>query len=225
MATVHRIDGDLEVSGYLLADQLKATAGAITDSGLKFDANLVRSKLALDTLKPYAIPLTALRVHDALSSSLPNTAASDDLALVPGTYGVDAPILSAGDCKASTVTRYARVITRLPVGLDVDNSTVAVRVYAGMGTTLSDTSATLDLACRLYNRTATLGSSISAGGAQSINDLSPGAYDFILDAIDALGTAGNYLDMRFAVAVVDSATGTAVDPEIYAIDLLCDVRG
>lgn len=224
MATTQRIDGDLEVCGSVVANILRASSGCVADGGVSPTADIARTKLGEDVLAAYPVPLIDFRVHDAPRTKLPLTAGTDDLGYVAGTFGADRPHLTAGDCKATTITRYARRIIPLPMPMLLAG-TCALRIHAGMVTTLADTSATVDVDAYLMDTSATLGAQLCTTSAQSMNSLTTAAYDFLLDTAGENALPGWYIDARIAVAVVDSATATAVEPRIYAVSLVMDIQG
>jgi len=201
-------------------------SSVITDASLTATAAIARSKLAQDTLQPYRIPFTDLRIHDALQTLLPGTAAADDLGLVGGAHGTDAPMVQAGDLKASgTITRYARFLTALPIEYD-DDETVQVRVTCGMQTTVADASCTVDVTAFLFDNDGTLNggpTDLCTTAAQDMNSLTAASKDFTLT--DTNLVSGSILDISIAIVCNDVATGTAVIPSIYAIALLADVKG
>lgn len=197
---------------------LDVSSGTLT---LK-DGQIAKSKLAQQNNDLIAIPLTDLRVHDAVSSLLPATAAADDLGLVSGTYGTDGPLLKTSDAKATTVTQYARVL--VPVDdLWVTGETYQVRIIAGMDTTVSDTTATVDLEAYVPDGDGAVGSDICATAAQSINSLTTANFDFTITTTSL--TDGDILDLRITVAITDSATATAVYGQIYGIQIMRDTKG
>lgn len=197
---------------------LDVSSGTLT---LK-DGQIAKSKLAQQNNDLIAIPLTDLRVHDAVSSLLPATAAADDLGLVSGTYGTDGPLLKTSDAKATTVTQYARVL--VPVDdLWVTGETYQVRIIAGMDTTISDGTATVDLEAYVPDGDGAVGSDICATAAQSINSLTTANFDFTITTTSL--TDGDILDLRITVAITDSATATAVYGQIYGIQIMRDTKG
>lgn len=198
-----RIQGDLKVTGSIPKPN--------------------RSDLVQDNNQVYTVPLTQFRVHDALHTNLPGTAADDDLALATGTLGTDAPKLSAGDLKAAgATTRYGRVQVPLPPEYQ-DGETVTLRVSAGMETTVADTSATVDVECYEVDREGGVGSDLCTTSAQDINSLTFANADFTITPTGL--SAGDLLDIRLAVAVNDAATGTAVTAVIGQVELLLDIKG
>lgn len=221
MAT--KIFGDLIVTGTITAAQINAPNGSLTNSAFSSSAAIARSKLAQDALQPFAIDLADVRVHDALATRLPNTAASDDLALVPGTFGSDAVHISAGDCKAATVTRYGRFLVALPAEYD-QGQTAKIRVWGGMVTTVADTSAVMDVECYAPDKEGALSADICSTAATDINGLGIVDRDFEISGGSPL-SPGDILDVRITISVVDSATGTTVEPRIYALELVCDIKG
>jgi hypothetical protein len=75
-------------------------SGSITVKSDGISAQDRSSILRQDANAIFPIDLTALRVWDAFATNLPGTAATDDLALVGGTFGTSPPVVSAGDLKA-----------------------------------------------------------------------------------------------------------------------------
>lgn len=181
---------------------------------------LSRSSLALEGAAAHAVPLVGpLRVWDAVATVLPATAANDDLGLITNTWGTSAPTVEGGDSKAATTTRYARFQFAVPVEYAAGEA-ITLRVNAGMKTTVSDTTATLD--AEVY-RAAAPGTDVCATAAQSINSLTAADKDFTVTPTDVV--PGDVLDVRLAVAVVDGATATAVIGQINRITFLMGTRG
>ena len=114
------------------------------------------------------------------------------------------------------------MLLALPAEYDT-GQTVTLRINGGMVTTVSDTTATVDVEAHESDGEGGVGSDLCATAAQSINNLSFAQKDFSITPTGL--SAGDLLDVRIAVAVDDSATGTAVIGSIGSIALLCDVRG
>jgi len=202
---------DVRISGTL----------AIKENGLS--AQTRSSILKQDAAVPFPVLLTGLRVWDAFHTNLPGTAASDDLALVGGAFGTSPPVVSAGDLKAAgSTTRYARFQIVLPECYDA-GETVTLALYAGMVTTIADTSCTIDIQCYKLDKASSIGSDLCTTSAMTINSLVFSAKSFTITS-SAL-SAGDTLDVRVAIACNDAASATAVTPTIAAIDLLCDIKG
>lgn len=182
------------------------------------DNFVARTDLKQEDLASYPVQLTQLRVHDAIQTNLPGTAANDDLAIISGTIGTADPVLRTSDAKATTVTQYARVQLPLPVEYQ-SGQTVTVVVNANMTTTVSDGTATVDLVA--YRNGA--GSDICATAATTINDTDAADVSFTITPTNLV--PGDMLDCRLAVAITDSATETAVLGTINSITLKCDIRG
>lgn len=207
---------------YTARGNLDVSSGTLT---LR-DSQIARAKLVQEDLVVYSIPIIDGRTWDAVTTPLPQAAAADDLALIEGTWGTDALTLQSSDAKATTVTQYARYQFALPAEY-VAGQTVTVRVVAGMNTTVSDGTATVDLTCYLGTSETGVGSDLCATAAQSINaaliSATPTVADFTITATSLV--PGDLLDMRFAIAITDSATGTAVIGEISKIQVLLDIKG
>lgn len=212
MATVTTINGDMTVTGNL----------QVNGSRLPL---LARSSLQQDANSIYPINLTDFRVWDAVQTNLPGTAAADDLALITGTFATSSCTIRTSDAKATTVTQRARAFVRIPAEYDAAE-TVSIKISAGMITTVSDSTATVDVEAYEVNRTGGLGGSptdLCATAAQSINSLTFAEKTFTITSSGLV--AGDVLDVRITIAITDGATGTAVIGAIGAIDLLADVKG
>lgn len=184
---------------------------------------IARTQLAQDDLVVNVIPMTSLRVWDALQTNLPGTAATDDLALIGGTFATASPKVSAGDLKAAgATTRYARFQVALPTNY-VSGETVTLRLYCGMGTTVAGTSCTVDAQVYEADGAAGISADLCTTNAQSMNSLTFANKDFTITPTALV--AGDVLDIRIAVACNDAATGTVVEPIVGKISLLTDVKG
>jgi hypothetical protein len=208
MALATIIRGDLQVQG------------AITATGTP--QALTRDQLYQEDGAIYKVPLTDLRVWDALATNLPGTAASDDLALVGGTFATNSPTIRTSDAKATTVTQYARFLFSLPTEY-VAGQTVLIRAHAGMITTVSDTTATVDFACYESDDVSGISADLVTTAATTINSLTDADKDFVVTAT-TLGP-GDTLDIRMVIAITDGATATAVIGQVGAISLVLDVKG
>lgn len=185
--------------------------------------SVLRSTLQQEDLAKYPVPWTSWRVFDAFQTNTPGTPASDDLGITGGTWGTNSPKLTTGDVKTTSPTMYARAVVSLPPEY-VEGETVVLRIHAGMLTTVADTSANLDVEAYIMDREGLVsGSDICATAAQSINSLTFADKDFTLTATNL--DPGDQIDIRVKIAVVDGATGTAVEAAIGSVELLCDIKG
>lgn len=182
-----------------------------------------RSSLQLDSEAAFVIPWTVWRVWDAYHTVLPGTSASDDLGLIGGTFATSSPSIQTYDVKnAGAVTLYARAMIPLPPEY-VTGQTVKLRFKAGMLTTVASSSATIDAVAYRSNGESGIGSDLVTTAATTINSLTLANKDFELDPSTL--AAGDWLDVRVAIAVNDSATGTTVKGIIGSAALLCDIKG
>jgi hypothetical protein len=206
----------------LTGTSIEIADGSIPGRALAAVLDLATSQLAQRTFMAYPVPFTSCRVWDAMHTMVVGSAAADDIALITGTPGTHAPKLSGGDCKASTTSRKVAFELDVPANYD-DGETFQIRIRAGMETTVSDTTATVDLQVWKPSGTGTVGSDLCTTAAQSINSLTAADKDFTIDAsaIDP----GDKLICVVTLAVTDGATATAVTPAIYAITRRCDTRG
>jgi len=186
------------------------------------DDQVGRAKVTEEVLAPDPVELTELRVWDDLASLLPGVAANDDLAIIEGTWGTDAPTVQSADGKATTITQRLRFRKRLSDNY-VAGRDVQLRVRGGMITTISDDVATVDVECYKDDEDGGPGSDLCATAAQSINSLTKADKDFVITATDL--AAGDVLDVRVTISITDAATGTAVIGEISRMALLRDIRG
>lgn len=184
-------------------------------------AEIARAAMAQRVLAVQNVPLHYARVWDARQTNLPGTAAADDLAYITGTLGTNMPLIQSSDGKATTITQYAGFEIPIPDDYE-DGETFTIRLTAGMTTTVSDTTATIDVQAYLSNDDGTTGSDICATAAQSINSLTPAEFNFTITPT-TLG-AGGRLNVRIAIAITDGATGTVVKGSLYAVKVLSDRR-
>lgn len=209
MALTNLITGDMHVQGSL---SVTGTSPAKARADLTQEDN---SRLK--------IPLESWRVWDALQTNLPGTAASDDLALIGGTFGSASPTIQTGDLKAAgSTTRRARVTVNLPHEY-VAGQSVTVRVKGGMKTTVADTACTVDIEAYRSGDDETIGSDLCTTAAQSINSLTAANKDFTISPATLM--PGDTLDIRLSVLTNDAATVTAVIGLIGAVELLIDTKG
>lgn len=180
-----------------------------------------RDSLTKRAAQVYPVELTDLRVHDAPASFLPATAASDDLGLIVGTFGTTGLVVQTSDAKATTVTQYARAFFDIPENF-VSSGDIVLRLRAGMDTTISDGTATIDVEAYAYDDDGGVGSDLCTTAAKSINSLSKTDNDFTINSSGVTG--GTRLDVRVTIAITDAATATAVLGEISQVAFLLDVR-
>ena len=195
--------------------------GDITLSGA-IVPGIARSSLVQDDLQNYVIPFRDWRIADNLSSLLPATAASDDLGMDGETFGTETPFLVTSDAKATTVTQYGRFQFALPPEY-VSGQSVRIQVKAGMKTTISDGTATVDFQVYESDDDGGVGADLCATAAQSINSLTQATLNFNITATSL--AAGDLLDCRMTVAITDSATSTAVLGKVSRCSVLADIKG
>jgi len=221
-------NGKVAATGTVLVGQANEAAGTDGDaievipSPSSVLGNIARSALVQDDLQEYPIPPTDWRIHDALQTNLPATAATDDLALITGTFGTDALTLQGLDFGGTTSLAYARTQFQLPPEY-VDGQTVTLRVRGAMLTTVSDTTCTVDAEVHEADKDGAVGSDICATAAQSTNSLTPANKDFTITATGLV--AGDWIDIRLAIAGNDSGDAGVMIPELSNIALLLDVKG
>lgn len=223
MAT--RIDGDLDVLGALSCESLNADTFSLTlgNANIADGADIERTKLEQNTLVPFPIDLAAVcKVWDARQTNLPGTAAADDLAIITGTFGTNAVRIRSSDGKATSITQRLGFELIVPAEYD-PGQTLTLRIRAGMVTTISDTTATVDVEARKLDEDGAVGSDICTTAATTINSLTKANCDFTITPTGLV--AGDRLDIRVTITITDGATGTAVIGEISRIVPLVDIRG
>lgn len=207
---VSRVDGNLIVSGDL------SVGGSMPE--------VTRARVVQTQLASYLLPYSTWYVHDAVGTII-GTAGNDDLGVAGDTFGTDVPYITAGDQKNNTSlnTRYARTVFQLPPEYDTGQD-VQIRASAGMVTTVASAAATIDFEVYKSDReTAKSGSDLCATAAQSINSTTFADKDFVITATSL--APGDWLDIRMAIGVNDTGTGTAVDAAAGSVEMLLDIRG
>lgn len=191
-----------------------------------FEGPMNRSYIITDTLAAYLLPPEVWRVHDAYTTVLPGTAASDDLAAVTGAYGTGCPYISAGDQNGvASSTRYARTLFQLPPEYSSGN---LIRLNASGGllsgsTSTSGTSTTVDFECYLCNRDGQkTGSDLVTTAAQSIYSATFAEKSFVVTPTGLI--PGKILDIRVAIIAVHNHASSST-PILGAVEVLLDVKG
>lgn len=185
--------------------------------------SIPRGALIQEDFAVFGVNPATLRVWDAFGTNLPATSSADDLGLYNGAWLTLNPYVGTGDRKATTATAYARFLFNLPPSY-VPGQSVRLRLNAGMKTTVSDGTATIDVEAYKCDRTgAVSGSDLCGTAAQSINSLVFANKDF--DFSTSTLWPGDWIDVRIAIAMADGATGTAVIGAIGAIEMLLDIQG
>lgn len=183
---------------------------------------VARSALVQQDLVEYQVPLTSLRVHDAMQTNLPGTAANDDMGLITGTPGTDAPTLQGVDFGGGSTDEKGAFEFVLPPEY-VAGETITLRVRAGMLTTVSDGTATVDVEAWVAAVDGSVGSDICATAAQSINSLTLANKDFVLTPTGR--AAGDRIIVRVSFGGTDSGNVGVMIPEIQKIAMLLDIKG
>lgn len=170
----------------------------------------------------YTIPLTSLRVHDAMATNLPSTAANDDLALITGTPGTDAPTIQGGDFGGTTVTRYAAFEFVLPAEYEAGGA-ITIAAHAGMLTAVADNSCDLDFSCWEATAAGAVGSDLVATNPVDMNSLTFATNTFTVTSAGL--SAGDRLIVRMAVLMSDDGNAAVMIPEVTTIAVNLTVRG
>lgn len=148
------------------------------------------------------------RVHDNLAALLPVAAAADDMGNVPGTVGTTAPSLRGVDFGATTSDEKCAFSVVLPDWYE-PGCTIALVANAGMLTTVSDGTATLDVECWVpdyANADGSVSSDLCTTAATSINSTTFADKSFTIDddVTDHELAPGDLLQFRLSFAGSDS---------------------
>ena len=163
-----------------------------------------------------AIDLTRMRVWDAMATNLPGTAAADDMALITGTLGTDAPTLQGVDFGGTSTDEKCAFLFPLPANYSPGGA-VTVRVRGGMVTSIADTTCTVDVECYKQDGDGAVGSDICTTAAQSIRSLTPANCDFTITPTGLV--PGDILMIRLAFAGSDVANAAVLIPEIQKVEV------
>jgi len=198
--------------------------GSMTLGNVTINPGLTRANMVQEQLAVFEIPWTAWRIWDAMHTNLPGTSATDDLALIGGTFATGVPSIQTSDLKAAgSTTRYARCMIQMPIEYDAASG-ASLQFSAGMITNPADTAATIDAELYLSAKDRLKsGSDLITTSAISINSTTFSNKSFTITSGGL--SPGDILDLRLTVAVNDGATGTAVTGCVGAAFLLCDVKG
>lgn len=148
----------------------------------------------------FAFPFIFAKKWDDLTLDLPEAAASDDLGLEPGTFGISAPKVSTGNVGGTGCTRYLRFQKAVPIEY---NTTASVTLKAGMEGSVANGSAKVDI--EVYRVEAPT-VDICQTGEQDMNNLTAAEKTFNLDASGL--SDGQLIDIRIKIQIADSGGGT-----------------
>lgn len=186
------------------------------------DNFIQRGDNKLATGQEYAIPLTALKVHDAMITNLPGTAAADDMALITGTPGTNSPTLQGVDFGGTSSDEKGAFEFILPPEYE-PGTNLTVRAHAGMLTTVSDGTATLDCEAWSDDGDGTVSSDLCATAATTINSLTLADKDFTITGTSLV--AGQRVIVRLSFAGSDTGNLGVMIPTITALSILMSTRG
>jgi hypothetical protein len=212
MADTNNIPGNFIVGGSVTADTL--TGGTIN--------GMTRAQLPQEAFQIYKQRLTDMRVHDAIATVLPAAAGADDMGLVTGTPGTDAPTLQGVDFGGTTSDEKATFVWPVPVEYD-DGQSISVSVRAGILTTVADASLTIDVECWKADGDGLVGSDICATAAQSCNSLTIAAKTFVVTPTGVV--SGDLLVFRLTFAGTDSGDAGVMIPVVTSVAVLADIKG
>lgn len=203
-----------------------SATGVITASG-GFSGPMARANINADLSQVFEIPLQGFRVHDAFQTNLPAVGAADDIGLTAGTYGTQIPFLKSQDLNALGAMTQEKARTKFTLPFNyVAFSTVKIRVYAGMLTSVASVSATVDLQAFLCGRAVVgpivSGSDLCVTSAISCNSTTMAACEFDLTSSGL--SAGSVLDL---LLMFDANSVTASSHFLIAphVDAIINVQG
>ena len=172
-------------------------------------------------LQAYPIRITDCRVHDAPQTVLPADAANDDMGVVAITPGTTAPTLQGVDFGGTSTDEKCTFQFALPQSYR-HGETITIRCHAGMLTTVSDGTATLDCECWQDDGDGTVSADICATAAQSINSLTLADRDFTITPTGLEG--GDLLNFRLSFGGSDSGNAAVMIPTVTAVTVLLDIN-
>lgn len=207
-----------EAAGDLTLVARNASVQGTSSLGIVTATSVDTTTLEADTLnviaKDVRVPLTDCHQWDDLAVNVRAAGVNDDLGLVTGTPGTSQPSLQTGDVKATNSTRKAGFLLKVPADYKA-GGTLTLRVFAGMVTTIADTSCTVDIQAWVpdyANGDGTVSTDLCETAAQDINSLTFANKDFVIDD-DQAGHAlapGDVIQVVLSIIYNDGATGTAV---------------
>lgn len=220
-------DGKIDDTGTLIRGMaLDASTGdgdvvRVLSYSASLTGDVPRAQLTQDDLQPYPILNESWYLFDStIHAPLGATALSaDDLIYTLGTLGTSEPKLTATDFGGTSATQKARIRLALPPEY-VAGQTITLRVNGLTGTTLADTSSTVDF--NVY-RAAAPTVDICATAAQSINSLTAVDVNFTITPTDCV--PGDVLDILLTYAGVDAGNLGVIAPAINSVTLLLDIKG
>lgn len=142
------------------------TDGIYVNNGTNLSCDFDAVAASVTALRSYPVPLTSLRVYDAIQTNLPGTPAADDLGLVVGAHGVAANFVKSEDFGGTTTAQYGRFLFPVPPTY-VAGQAISLVVNAYMAVA-ADTSC--DLTAYVYRASAPT-TNICASGATNVNTL------------------------------------------------------
>ena len=175
-----------------------------------------------ENLVSYPIPWTHFRIWDAMTTNLPDTAATDDLALIGAVFATGSPMIKSLTSSGTTVLEYARFGFIMPPEYIAGTGRVYVRLYSRVQV-VANVSATIDVQAYEANEEGGISADLCITGATTINSVTWAARDFILTPT-AL-EPGSHLDIRIAVALDDTGAANACIANIGSVEILCDIKG
>lgn len=184
-------------------------------------ATTARSSLGQDDLQPYPILQEDWYLFDStIHAPLGATALSaDDLIYTYGAAGTAEATIKATDFGGTSATQKARVRVTLPPEY-VAGETITLRANAGMLTTVSNQTCTIDF--NVYRHAAPT-VDICATAATTINSLVLANKDFTITPTACV--PGDILDILMTVAGVDDTNAGVMEPVVTLVTLLLDIKG
>lgn len=199
---------------------LRPSPGSVDNDAVADDAEIARSKFALENLTKFPIDLTTARVWDAMHLGLSNTPLTDDdLAIIGTIAGVK---ITTNDVVGTSKTRKCAFISKVPESFQIGED-FQIRLRAGTIGDVCQVAATIDVECFEGNKFGGVGSDICSTAAQSINSVTAADKDFVID--ETLLVPGSQLLIIVTIAANDTGGSGAVQAAFGAIERLVDIRG
>lgn len=171
-------------------------------------------EVASSSVADYPFPLTSGKVHDAMQTALPGTAANDDMGLITGTPGTDAPTLQGVDFGGASSDEKGAFEFVLPPEYRA-GAAVTIRARAAILTTIADDDCLLDVEAWKDAGDGAVGSDLCTTAAQDMNSLTPANLDFTITPTGLI--PGDRLIIRLSIDGTDAGNLGVMIPEISKV--------
>jgi len=174
-------------------------------------------EVASSSTAVHPIPLTSGKVHDAMATDLPAAAADDDMGLITGTPGTDAPTLQSVDFGGTSADEKAAFEFVLPQSYRA-GSAISIRLRAAVLTTISDDDCLADVEVWKDAGDGVVGSDLVTTAATDMNSLTPANLDFVVTPTGLV--PGDRLIIRISIDATDAGDAGVMIAEVSKVAAL-----